>query len=222
MQTHPAQTPPTPPQPPSSYASGPPKRPPANRRESIRSIFSTVAILLLAPIIALFLISFVFQSYLVDGPSMQSTLHNNDRLIVWKLPRTWSRLTGHAYIPHRGDIIVFTDPDLARFGQDPEKQLIKRVIGLPGERLVVKDQVVTVYNSQYPKGFQPDITLPYQRTATDTNGDLDIVIPNGKIFVMGDNRTNSLDSRAFGPVDSSNIVGKLAVRILPASQIKRF
>src|SRR5438874_2359638 len=98
-------------------------RPP--KHEGIKSVVSTVAVLLLAPIIAVLLTAFVFQSYQVDGPSMQSTLFNNDRLIVWKLPRTWARITKHIYIPKRGDIIVFTDPNLAQFGQDPTKQLIK-------------------------------------------------------------------------------------------------
>ncbi|HSX17212.1 MAG TPA: signal peptidase I [Patescibacteria group bacterium] len=188
----------------------------------MRSILSTVAILLIAPIIAVLLTAFVFQSYQVDGPSMNNTLHNNDRLIVWKFAKTWSKITGHDYIPKRGDIIVFTEAKLSDFGQDPNKQLIKRVIGLPGDRIVVKDNIVTVYNSAHPSGFNPDTELPYHRTGADTAGTIDITLPADKIYVMGDNRPNSLDSRAFGPVDAKNIVGKLAIRILPASDIERF
>src|SRR5687768_5773533 len=109
---------------PHHHAADAPKRPKPSRRESLRSILSTISILIMAPLIALFLITFVFQSYLVDGPSMETNLYNNDRLLVWKVPRTWARITGNDYIPKRGDIVVFTEPNLSQFGQDPGKQLI--------------------------------------------------------------------------------------------------
>lgn len=200
------------------------KRAPAPRKKSdgIGNIVSTVGVLLLAPVIALFLTAFVFQSYQVDGPSMQSTLQDKDRLIVWKVPKTWARLTGGVYVPNRGDVVIFTEKALANYGQDPSKQLIKRVIGLPGERVTIKNGTVTVYNSQYPGGFVPDQTLPYGDVITDSPGDTDIVIPDKKIFVLGDNRTNSLDSSEFGPIDTHMIVGKLVLRIMPIGNIKAF
>src|SRR5579884_4047167 len=74
-----------------------------------REVFSTVAILLTALAVAFFIIAFVFRSYQVDGPSMESTLQNADKLIIWKVPRSWARITGHDYIPDRGDIIVFNE-----------------------------------------------------------------------------------------------------------------
>ena len=77
---------------------------------------STIFILLLAPAIAVLLTLFVFQSYQVDGPSMEATLQNNDRLIVWKLPRTWAKVTGHQYIPKRGDVIILNESGLNSFG----------------------------------------------------------------------------------------------------------
>jgi signal peptidase I len=198
------------------------KTPRAIEKENLRNLISTVAVLLIAPVIAILLTAFVFQSYQVDGPSMRTTLFNNDRLIVWKLPRTWAKITNHDYVPRRGDIIVFTEERLSEFGQDPSKQLIKRVIALPGERVVVHANVVTVYNSQYPDGFNPDTTLPYHRTAADTAGEIDMVVPAHQIFVLGDNRPNSLDSRSFGTVATKNIIGKLILRLLPASDFKRF
>ena len=185
---------------------------------------STLAVLLIAPLVALFLTAFVFQSYQVDGPSMQTTLFNNDRLLVWKLPKTWARITGHPFIPNRGDIVIFTDNDISSeaAGLPPGKQLIKRVIGLPGERVVVKDNTVTVYNSQHPNGFRPDKTLPYGNVITNTGIDRDTTVPAGKVFVMGDNRDNSYDSRSFGAVDARDIVGKLVMRVWPLNQAKRF
>ena len=186
-------------------------------------MLSTISILLIAPLIAVLLTAFVFQSYQVDGPSMETTLHNNDRLIVWKVAKTWSRITGNPYIPNRGDVVVFTEPSLSQYGQEPGKQLIKRIIALPGERVVVRNNQVTVFNSDYPEGFNPDETLPYgQEIKHDTNIDGEWTVGKNDVFLMGDNRFNSLDSRIFGPVNSGNIVGKLAVRVLPVDQIKRF
>src|SRR5665213_39682 len=115
-------------------------------RSGWQELFSTLGILATALVVALLMIGFVFRSYQVDGPSMQNTLQNADKLIIWKVPRTWARLTHHAYIPQRGDIIVFTESGLSEFGQDNTKQLIKRVIGLPGDRVVVSNGVYTIYN----------------------------------------------------------------------------
>ena len=221
-------TPPVAPTPTPSPVSIPPrtqltKRPNnGSRREGLRSALSTIAVLLIAPLIALFLTAFIFQSYQVDGPSMRTTLEDRDRLIVFKLPRTWAKITGHDYIPGRGDVVVFTEPSLAQFGQDPGKQLIKRVVGLPGERIVVKDRVLTVYNSQHPEGFQPDKTLPYGKVIDVTPIEGEWRVGKNQIFVVGDNRTNSLDSRTFGPIDAHYIVGKLVARVLPVDHMKRF
>lgn len=190
-----------------------PKRSP--NKESIKSIVSTLALLILAPLVALLLTMFVFQSYEVDGPSMQTTLNNKDRLIVLKFPRTWARITGHDYIPKRGDVVVFNHEMGAALEGSANKQLIKRVVALPGERVVVKDGTLTVYNQQNPQGFQPDKTLPYGSVIGETSGDVDLIVPKGEVFVAGDNRDNSLDSRYFGPVLASDIVGKLGLRIYP-------
>ena len=190
--------------------------------EGIRNILSTLAVLLIAPAVALLLTSVVFQSYQVDGPSMETTLSNNDRLIVWKVPRTWARITRHPYIPQRGDVIVFVAHHIDAVGERPDRQLIKRVIALPGERVKVKGGVITVYNPDHPDGFRPDATLPYGKVIGDTEGDIDEVIPKDSVFVSGDNRGNSLDSRAFGPVAANDIVGKLVMRVLPINEAKRF
>ena len=202
-----------------------PAQPEEPQKDGIKSVLSTIAILLLAPIIAILLTAFVFQSYQVTGPSMETTLQNNDRLLVWKLPRTWARITGNDYVPKRGDVIIFNEPAAAEeLGLGAGKQLIKRLIGLPGERVVVKDGEITVFNSEYTNGFKPDKTLPYNQDniIPETSGDVDITVPKGSIFVSGDNRPDSLDSRSFGPVPLKDVVGKLAIRILPINNIKTF
>ena len=191
----------------------------------LRSTLSTIGILLLAPLVAILLTAYVFQSYQVDGPSMQNTLHNNDRLIVWKLPRTWARITGHQYVPKRGDIIILSQSGLTNYGDSADtKQLVKRVVGLPGDHVVVKNNVLTIYNHQYPNGFQPDTSLPYGKNGAipPTTNNIDITLSSTQLFICGDNRSNSLDSRIFGPIQTSQVIGKLVVRILPLSQAERF
>ncbi len=191
--------------------------------EGVKSIFSTLAILIAAPAIAILLTMFVFQSYQVDGPSMETTLQNNDRLIVWKLPRTVARITGHAYVPHRGDIVIFVESDLRDFSSGGSKQLIKRVVGLPGDRVVINNGSITVFNKDNPSGFNPDRNHDFSRgIASYTSGNIDYVVPNGEIYVCGDNRPNSLDSRSFNSVPVSAIVGKLSIRIFPIGKFRSF
>lgn len=192
------------------------------KHEGLRSFTTTIFILLAAIAVAWCLTLFVFQQYQVDGPSMEPTLQNGNRLIVWKVPKTWSKITGHPYIPDRGDIIVFIEHDLYNLNGTTNDQLIKRVIGLPGDHVVVKNGSVTIYNKQHPKGFDPDTTLPYGGKIPATTGNIDLVIPAGQIFVCGDNRGDSLDSRVFGTVPASNIIGKLVVRITPLSALNKF
>ena len=201
------------------------QKPRQSRSNRLADTLSTIGILLLAPLIAIVLTAYVFQSYQVDGPSMQQTLQHNDRLIVWKLPRTWSRITGNQYVPKRGDIIIFTQSGLSTYGDSVNtKQLVKRVIGLPGDRVVVKDSTITVYNAEHPNGFKPDSTLPYGDNGAipPTGGDVDVTLSKTQLFVCGDNRPDSLDSRAFGAIETNQVIGKLVARIYPVSDMERF
>lgn len=192
------------------------------RRESWKSALSTILILVIAPLIALFLTAFVFQSYEVDGPSMENTLQNRDRLIVWKIPRTIARITDNPFVPARGEIVIFIKHGIEEFDPSQDKQLIKRVIGLPGERVVVRGNTITIYNSEHPEGFNPDTEGNYKIVETDSQANVDIVVPKGEIFVAGDNRPNSLDSRIFGTVPVNDIVGTLAYRIFPINKAEAF
>lgn len=189
--------------------------PKPKKEGGVLSLFVTIIIaLVLVQIINLFLL----QSYRVYGSSMHSTLETNDRLIISKLGKTASDVTRKDYQPKRGDIIVFQSPI------DDNLQLIKRVIGLPGERVVVKGGVITVYNQEYPDGFNPD-DAPYGKDLPRTSGNVDIRVPANHIFVSGDNRegSNSLDSRnELGTVPEENIIGKLVLRIWPINEAKFF
>lgn len=192
-----------------------------HKREGFFHIVSNALLFILLPaLIAIFLTAFVIQSYQVEGQSMETTLDNHDRLIVDKLPRTWARLTHHQYVPSRGDIVIFNQTGLS--DSVFEKQLIKRVIGLPGERVVISKGAVMVYNSAHPQGFDPDKTVGYRLSQPFTGSDVDVTLQPDEIFVLGDNRPNSEDSRYFGPVNTDAIVGKLVLRIYPLNKAESF
>lgn len=193
------------------------------KHEEAKAITGSILIFVCAPLIAWLFTLFVFQTYEVDGPSMETTLQNQDRLIVWKLPRTWASISNSSYVPQRGDVIVFTkrgNSDVAEYGS---RQLIKRVIGVPGDRVVVHDGRITIYNAEYPEGFNPDVGHAWSADVSEfTSGNVDLFVNEAEVFVAGDNRPNSLDSRAFGTVPSDDIVGNLTFRIYPVSKLQSF
>ncbi len=191
------------------------------KHSGFRDFMSFIGILAIALGLAIILISFIFRSYAVDGPSMETAFHNEDKLIIWKVPRTIARITGHQYVPNRGDVIIFSEDNLSACGQEGERQLIKRVVGLPGEHVVVKNGVITVYNKDNLQGFQPDLELPYNKDhhIPATTGNIDITLGENQLFMSGDNRPNSCDSRSFGPIETNQVIGKLVLRLLPANKI---
>jgi signal peptidase I len=124
--------------------------------------------------------------------------------------------------PARGDIVVF------RYPNDPSQYYIKRVIGLPGERVRVTDNAVWVFNASHPNGIKLDETsyldasVPTNCDRQGINCDKGIVLGAGDYFLMGDNRENSSDSRLFGPVASDFIVGRVWVRGWPPEKFRVF
>ena len=198
--------------------------PTPSKKEGFNSILSTIAILIAAPLIAIFLTTFVFQSYEVDGPRMETTLENHDRLLVLKVPKTMASLLHRDYVPARNDIIIFKTNAVHDGSLDDgsEKQLVKRVIGVPGDRVVVKNGNITIYNTEHPEGFNPDQGQDHGDSVSVTPGDVDITIKDGEVFACGDNRVNSLDSRVIGTISSKDIIGKLVFRIYPLDTVRKF
>jgi signal peptidase I len=195
------------------------KDPTIKDRSAIKDVLWVFFLMVFLFAVAILMINFVFRSYQVDGISMEPTLQNNDKLIIWKVPRTWADITDHPYIPKRGDIIVFDESGLAKFGQQNSKQLIKRVIGLPGDTVVLRNGEYTIYDKQHPHGFDPDRTLQYGKNIPYTSGDLTVKLGPGQLFVSGDNRPDSLDSRDFGPINANQIIGQLVFRIYPLDHL---
>lgn len=167
--------------------------------------------------------SFIFRSYNVVGASMENTLYTNDRLIVNRIPSTVSHLQNEAWVPERGDIIVFKNPQISTGLGD--EHLVKRVIGLPGERVVVNNGEITIYNDEYPQGFNPDHLPSGGTPGTPTSGEIDIKVPENEIFVSGDHRQDgySYDSRnGLGTVPLYDVVGPVSIRIFPFTQLRFF
>jgi signal peptidase I len=153
-------------------------------------------------------------------------LHTDDRVIVNRVPVTLAHLQNKEYLPDRGQIIVFTNPN--NNPVEKEQYLIKRVIAFAGERVTVKDGTLTVYNDEHQGGLNPDQATrksDNEGPKQYTSGDLDITVPEGEIFVSGDNRegVHSYDSRnGLGTIPLYDIVGPTSLRFFPFDQIKVF
>jgi len=98
--------------------------------------------------------------------------------------------------------------------------LIKRVIGLPGERVVLHDGHYVIYNAKNPDGFDPDEDKDFAKDILTTPGKVDITVGENEIFVSGDNRTNSLDSRNFGAIKTESVTGVATLRFIPVNAFK--
>lgn len=156
--------------------------------------------LLIAFGLAFLVRTFLFTPIIVDGPSMQSTLHDRDQMIVNKFLYNFNE-------PERFDIVVFHAND--------QKDFIKRVIALPGEHVAYKDNILYINGQPIEEKFFHDMDVwTYDFELEELTGNYSTV-PEGHVFVLGDNRTNSTDSRLLGPIPMDQIVGKASVIYWP-------
>jgi len=190
------------------------------RHPLLKDVISIVIFVICVVIGTVLINTFVFRSFNVVGPSMESTLYTGDRLIVNRLAVTATQLQNKSYIPERGQVIVFKNPHYSRGIED--EYIVKRVIGLPGERVVLKDGTYTVYNEASPNGFNPDDENNGE-PGSPTSGEVDTIVPEGEIFVSGDHREGnySYDSRnGLGTIPLYDIVGPVSFRVFPFDKIR--
>ena len=192
------------------------------RHPLIKDAISIGIFIFLVLVGTLLINSFVFRSFSVIGPSMETTLYTNDRLIVNRIPVTIAQLQNKSYVPDRGQIIIFKNP-LYSAGMSDE-YIVKRVIAFPGEHVTIQDGHYVVYNSSHPDGFNPD-DANHGEPGSPTSGSIDEVVPDGSLFVSGDHRQGSfsLDSRnGLGTIPFYDVVGPLSLRIYPFDKIRWF
>ena len=168
------------------------------KKDSPLSWILTMAITFAA---ALLFCAFVAQPRYVSGYSMQNTFQNNDFVFVWKL----------GYQPQFGDVVIANNIAIAT---DHKEDLIKRVIGVGGDHIVVSNGTVTRNGKK--------LTEAYIKEQRWDGTNVDLTVPQGQVFLMGDNRNNSTDSRVVGSINCSDIAGKVVLRVYPFDKFGTF
>ena len=198
---------------------------PSAESRSHSAVWEIVETLLLAVLI-FFAVRLVVLNFRVDGLSMEPTLDTGQLLLVNRQVYLhfdayelvdWLPLVEHAearviypfHPPQRGDIVVLHPP------VDQGKPYIKRIIGLPGERVWIRDGAVYINGERLEEEYLHGLATSW----SGTFGQDEFTIPDGQVFVMGDNRSNSTDSRAFGPVDIDELIGKAWISYWPSDRL---
>lgn len=195
-----------------------------DRYPKIRDALGLILFIVGVAVGTLVINTFLFRSFTVEGPSMETTMYTGDRLIVNRLPVTMAQLQNKPYLPERGQVIVFKNPNF-NTSVGHEEYVVKRVIAFAGERVTVKNGTVTVYTEEEPGGFNPDITVNNNEPGQPTSGDVDTIVAEGTLFVMGDHREGgfSCDSRdCMGNIPLFDLIGPVSLRIFPFDNIRTF
>ena len=179
------------------------------QRTQMRAVWEWVFVVVIAIGAAMLIRLFLFQQYYIDGPSMQTTLMPQDRVLV-------NKMSYKLHDIHRGDVIVFDRVT----NETQHDDLIKRVMGLAGETLEIRSCIVYVdgvlVDEPYLNPEQTSQIEPSARCGSHTDM-APTVVPEHTVFVMGDNRVQSFDSRDFGPINTDKVRGRAFVVIWPAS-----
>ena len=190
----------------------PPSLPSTN--SGLQLIREWATVLVVALVIAITVRSFILQQFYISGPSMEATMFQDNRVLV-------NKLSYRLHDIHRGDVVVFDRVTVD--GQVVQHDdLIKRVIALGGEKISIKDCKVFIDGKLLPEPYLNDFDLA--QTVIEDRCRVPIMdemlIPDNQLFVMGDNRPQSFDSRMFGPIEQDLVVGRAFVIIWPLSMAK--
>jgi signal peptidase I len=171
-------------------------------------IWELIKVLVLALVIIVPLRVFIAEPFIVSGSSMVPNFHNREYLIIDKITYRFTE-------PNRGDVIVFKYP------KNPSQYFIKRIIGLPGEKLEVKDGHVIVYNKEHPDGeVLPEEYLSDENSTFNPFGRDEVIsLGSDEFYVLGDNRQASSDSRSWGVLPRKNFVGRAWFRVFPLDNL---
>ncbi len=173
-----------------------------------RFIWEIVKVVVISLAIVIPIRYFLIQPFFVKGASMEPNFEDGEYIIIDEISYNLGN-------PRRGEVVVF------RYPRDPSQYYIKRIIGLPGEKVVINDGRVMIFNQRYPQGFVLD-EKKYLYSVRSTPGEVNMVLGDNEYFVLGDNRTGSSDSRIFGPVPAKNIIGHAWIRAWPFNRMTKF
>ncbi len=164
------------------------------------SIWEIAEVVLVAVVTVFIVRHFLIQPFLVSGASMEPNFSSGDYLLIDEISYRFRS-------PQRGEVVVF------RFPGDESTFYIKRIIGLPGERLVIGDDNISIFNKDYPNGLR--LEENYLSGLVKTAGKEEVVLEDNEYFVLGDNRYYSFDSRSWGTLQGTEIVGLVRLRLWP-------
>jgi signal peptidase I len=190
----------------------PPSLPSAN--SGLQLVREWVTVLVVALVIAITVRSLILQQFYISGPSMEATMFQDNRVLV-------NKLSYRLHDIHRGDVVVFDRVTVD--GQVVQHDdLIKRVIALGGEKISIKDCKVFIDGKLLPEPYLNDYDLAQTVIEDRCRVPMmdEMIIPDDQLFVMGDNRPQSFDSRMFGPIEQNLVVGRAFVIIWPLSAAK--
>ncbi|MDP3740955.1 MAG: signal peptidase I [bacterium] len=170
-------------------------------------VFDFLKVFIVAVAIIIPIRWFLFQPFVVTGDSMEPNYSNGNYLIV-------DEISYRVREPERGEVVVL------RFPNDPSQFFIKRIIGLPQERLLIENGRVRVFSEDHPQGILLD--EEYLPSNNITLGNIDRTLKPDEYFVLGDNRLSSSDSRIWGALGSKYIVGRVYLRVFPVSDFGIF
>ena len=168
-------------------------------------LWEILKVLLISVAIVLPIRYYIAQPFIVRGASMEPNFENSEYLII-------DEASYYFYEPKRGEVVVF------RYPRDPKQFFIKRIVGLPGEKIEVRKGKLVIYNSSYPEGFTLDEKYLYPPDRL-THPDVQTNLSESEYFVLGDNRDFSSDSRVWGALDRKFIVGRAFFRVWPFDEL---